>query len=262
MERKGSVLGIDVGWSIKRPTSAACRLEWDDTTVRWTARRFRAVDSERRAVIADVIGGRPVAVAAFDGPLCPGFNVIARYRMAERMLTRRLQEIGKPAQSSTPNGKRLNAEANVCVRTVLNLAAIAPARHSVRIDRKAVVEAFPSSFLGLMIADPTKLRIKRKNRSDVFFETLADNGDLKRLITYLLPKREIQLVASVKNHDERAALVCALTALAVAANKYSAVGNADGWIILPPRRFICDQAWSLLTQNADDEENNALQMVQ
>jgi hypothetical protein len=46
----------------------------------------------------------------------------------------------------------------------------------------------------------------------------------------------------VTNHDDRAALICALTALCVAAGDFTAVGDADGWIVPPPRRFVQDWA--------------------
>jgi hypothetical protein len=50
-----------------------------------------------------------LTAAAFDGPLRSGLDLIGRYRVAERMLTRRLQpHIGKPGQSSAPVGKLLN----------------------------------------------------------------------------------------------------------------------------------------------------------
>jgi hypothetical protein len=55
----------------------------------------------------------------------------------------------------------------------------------------------------------------------------------------------------ITNHDDRASLVCALTALCVAGGDYVAVGDHDGWIILPPRRFIQDWAWRDLVANAD-----------
>jgi hypothetical protein len=36
-----------------------------------------------------------------------------------------------------------------------------------------VVEAFPTSFLGVMIENPEALTVKRSNRSDVYFDFLA-----------------------------------------------------------------------------------------
>lgn len=141
MRPAGSVLGIDVGFSPTRRSSAVCRLDWDARRVAWTIRRFRALPAEQAAAIMDVSDGaeRRIEAAAFDGPLRRGLDVIGRYRAAERMLTRRLGvRIGKPGQASAPAGRKLNAAANECARIVLERRRIASATHAVPIDGRAV----------------------------------------------------------------------------------------------------------------------------
>lgn len=250
------MLGIDVGFSATKASSAVCRLDWDAARIIWTIRRFRAVPAERKATITEVTGNAPLAAAAFDGPLRAGFDVIGRYRVAERMLTRRLRpKIGKPGQANAPIGKLLNAAANECARIVLSTCHLAPATHAERIDGKAVVEAFPNAFLGVMLPDPATVTARRNDRSDVFFRHLAASGTLDALAQHLLPGRSLGApFDSVVNHDDRAALVCALTALAVTAGDYTAVGDADGWIILPPRRFVQEWARRDLDTNAGEEQ--------
>ena len=67
--------------------------------------------------------------------------------------------------------------------------------------------------------------------------------------------------ARVINHDYRAALVCDLTALCVAADDFVAVGDPDdGWIVLPPRRFIQPAQWTLLNLNGREEAGEALRV--
>jgi predicted RNase H-like nuclease len=257
--QNGTVLGIDVGFSNRRRSSAICRLDWDHRSVRWTIDRFRADAADRRRAIEGVSGGIPVAAAAFDGPLRRGFDTIGRYRIAERMLTRRLaSQIGKPGQSSAPVGKLLNNAANDCVGVVCKGCRVGPATHGTKIDEHAIVEAFPSSFLGLMIADPTRLTSQRGNRSDVYFEHLSEL--LEQLVGHLLPNRELATkIEDVTNHDDRAALVCALTALGVVADDFTAVGDdRDGWIILPPRAFVQNWAWDMLDANAGEEATRGL----
>ena len=251
----GAVLGIDVGWSKRRKSSAVCHIAWTAHKVTWKVARFRAVEPERTETIGAVAGEGPLACAAFDGPLRRSFDVIGRFRTAERMLTRKLQpKIGKPGQSSAPVGKRLNEEANAYATTVLHCCAVAPATHKVRIDQKAVVEAFPSSFLGVMIEDPATLAARRRSRSDLFFLHWCGRGIFDRIIGHLLPGRRLASdLALVSNHDERAAFVCALTALCVAANDYTAVGDHDGWIILPPYPLLQPWAKDDLETNARDE---------
>jgi hypothetical protein len=245
------VLGVDVGYSTSQASSAVCRLDWDEKEIRWTMQRFRAEPAEQERVLRAVAGTGRLEAAAFDGPLRAGFDLIGRYRTAERMLTRRLQpRIGKPGQASAPVGKDLNTAANGCARIVLQHCDVAPARHAVRIDDKAVVEAFPSAFMGVMLEDPSSLSARRGDRSDSFFQHLARNGGFQRLLERLLPGRSVPAAfETVTNHDDRAALVCAFTSLAVAANDYVAVGDADGWIILPPLPLV--QAWALADLQAN-----------
>lgn len=256
----GSVLGVDVGFSPKRRSSAVCRLDWDPGAITWDIHRFRALPAEQEAAIRGVAGRVRLQAAAFDGPLRAGLDAIGRYRAAERMLTRRLgARIGKPGQASAPVGKALNAAANDCARIVLRGCTVEPARHAVRIHDRAVVEAFPGAFLGVMLDEPSEVAAVRSDRSDVFFRHLSASGTLEALLKHLLPGRSLGLpLEGVMDHDDRAALVCALTALCVASGDFTAVGDADGWIILPPRRFVRPWAWSDLEANAGDESPGCL----
>ena len=127
-----------MGFSEKKRSSAVCRLDW-------AIRRFRALPAEREYTIAAVAGSGRLEAAAFDGPLRTGFDVVGRYRLAERMLTRRLgTKIGKPGQASAPVGKALNAAANACAAVVLQRCELAPAMHAVKIDARAVWKPFPA----------------------------------------------------------------------------------------------------------------------
>jgi hypothetical protein len=148
----------------------------------------------------------------------------------------------------------LNAAANTLALFVRQTAVLADASHPHAIDAKAVVEAFPSSFLGVMLERPSDLPVRRGDRSDVFFQHLTSVGALQDLAQHLLPGRHARHSwTDVTNHDDRAALVCALTALAVAQGDYTAVGDDDGWIILPPRPFIRPWAWDILAANGEAE---------
>jgi hypothetical protein len=247
----GSVLGVDVGFSPTRRSSAVCRLDWNATEIELTIDRFKALEPERSAVITSV-ADRRLIVAAFDGPLRSDLEVIGRYRLAEELLTRRLRPfIGKPGQASAPVGKKLNDAANICAKIILGLDLVSASVHDHAIHAKAIVEAFPSSFLGMLIDDPKSLSARRGDRSDNFFVHLSGVGLLNGLIEHHLPSRHLtEPFSAITNHDDRAAVVCALTALAVAAGDYVVVGDDDGWIVLPPRSFIRPWAWKLLQQNA------------
>ena len=62
--KDGSVIGIDVGCSPTRRSSAICRLDWSASTISWEIMRFRAVEPERENAIAQVAAGRPIVAAA------------------------------------------------------------------------------------------------------------------------------------------------------------------------------------------------------
>lgn len=104
-----------------------------------------------------------------------------------------------------------------------------------------------------MISDPTSLGARRSDRSDKFYVHLTSLGTLDRLLRFFLGERRIESpFASIKNHDDRAALVCALTALCVAGHEFTAVGDKNGWIILPPINFI--QPWGKTALEANNRE--------
>jgi hypothetical protein len=251
MPRRNAVAGIDVGYSTTRRSSAVCLVTWDDESIDWEIRRYRATDSERLETIRGLLGDQSLRAVAFDGPLRKGFDLIGKYRAAERILTRSFSaRIGKPGQSNSPVGIRLNEEANNCVKIVRSVADVATSSSRIRIAEQCILEAFPSSYLGLMIVNPESVGAIRKNRSDKFFEALNGDGTLLSLLSYLLPRRRaVRDLSEIENHDDRASFVCAITALGFAIGKYCAVGDENGWIILPPRTFIQQWAHDFLRKN-------------
>lgn len=251
----GSVLGIDVGWSEIEKSSAVCRLFWDSRKIGWDNSRFRAREVERKEIIRSVASENLLLAAAIDGPLMRSFSEIERYRSAERLLSRGelKNRIGKPGQSSSGNGKKLNQQANLSAKVLKDLCEIDSSQEEIRIDPLAIHEAFPTTFLGVMIDSQPP---RKKKRSDDYFEYLVGNGKLDDFLTGLLPGRNIcNSLCEVRNHDDRAALVCAITALCVTAQSYTAVGdNEDGWIILPPKAWFADWAYSAICNNVIQDE--------
>ena len=247
LPESGSVLGVDVGWSLRAPSSAACRLDWDRTSLHWTVRHFTGHPEVRARSIAEVAGAHHLLAAALDGPLRGDLAVIDAFRVAERELSRKAiaVHISQPGSSRSPVGRLLNHHTNAFASLLIERGQLAASAHRHAIHRLALAEAFPTSFLGLMLPNPEKGL--RQKRSDRYFMALVADGTLERLLAHHLPGRRFdQSLAAVTNHDDRAALICAVTALGVAANDYVAVGDGDGWIILPPFGFIADWARPLL----------------
>ena len=243
----GSVLGIDVGWSLKAASSGICRLDWDEQTISWTLAHFTGHPEARADNLAAVAGDRLLLAVGLDGPLRGDLAVIDRYRTAERLLSQKAiaSRISQPGSSRSPVGRLLNQHTNEFAAMLIERGGLATARHPEAVHSLALFEAFPTSFLGLMLEAAEKGI--RQQRSDRYYTALVADGTLERLLAHHLPARRLAgALADVRNHDERAALVCAISALGVAAGDYVAVGDADGWIILPPRRFIADWAQPLV----------------
>lgn len=270
----GVVLGIDVGWSENKKTTGVCLLDWSPTTVRLRCHRLPARPEKMRKEFETLLKGQRVVTAAIDGPLRGTLDGIGRYRFAERMLTLGFQfHIGKPGQASSGNGKQLNRAANAVTSMLLALDIIGPASHRAKISQYAIVEAFPTSFLGVLLPDGCSP--SHGSRSDAYFEHLLGpdcpapprptTNQLAELLRRLFPAREFDArLGDITDHEERAAAICAITAACVAVRQYVAVGDpTDGYIILPPvadseRAGMQPWAWEILQKNCPAGQSDSL----
>jgi hypothetical protein len=271
----GVVLGVDVGWAAEKKTTGACVLEWTSNQVTVTPVHLATSELEGAKGLTSLTGRRPILAAAIDGPVRGTLDEIGVYRDAEMMLTRGLAErIGKPGQSSSGNGKKLNAAANQIARLVVNAGQLGLAGHSARIHERAIVEAFPTTFLGVMLDEGSVPN--HGGRSDIYFQhLLGPNAGcppvptfdrLAGLIGRLLPNRQLASVhlGAVRHHEDRAATICALTALCVVARQYVAVGDRkNGYIVLPPRAAAGEPglqpwAWRIIEGNRPTNAKDAI----
>jgi hypothetical protein len=85
-------------------------------------------------------------------------------------------------QASAPVGRLLNHHANECARIVIGTGTLGEAPHDHAIHKLAVVEAFPTSFLGVLIENPSDLSAHRGDRSDTFYVHLDRSGGLRDLL--------------------------------------------------------------------------------
>lgn len=238
----GAVLGIDVGYSERRATTCLCLLEWTDDLVRLS---FKKVGTDLRARTKAIESLFPepryLAAVAIDGPLTRGLRRVKHYRCADALLSRGVfQKRGKPGQTSSPVGQKLHDHATQFGELLIEQAdrgvfSIARASHVESIHESAIVEAFPNQFLASLIDEPN-LPLLKRDASDRYWERLATFGGLDQLLRALLKDcRFAADLADVRDHDERAAVTCSLTALALAAESAVGVGDPeDGDIFLPP----------------------------
>ncbi|MGH7390932.1 MAG: hypothetical protein ACREM3_15965 [Candidatus Rokuibacteriota bacterium] len=253
LPERGRVLGIDVGWSHARATTGLCVLAWGAGGLTWTVARARGKESDRRTVLRRLLGGdaSPVLAVAVDGPLRPALACEASYRAADALLSRgRFAKRGKVAQTNSGSGRRLHEEACRLTALALEETTVAPAHHACAIHDRAVVEAFPNLFLGVLCDDadyPDRPRRARQWTDDLY-ELEGPRTQMRRRLAGLLraltgrragaggaARRAMAGTWDLRDHDERAGLVCALAALCVVAGRFVAVGSPkDGWIVLPP----------------------------
>lgn len=244
---RGRVLGIDVGFSLTRASTGFCAITWDAHGVDWQwENALTCVADRTRALDAVLAGGdRAVAAVAVDGPLRPELDYALTYRCAERLLScGKFQKRGKPGPTSGGSGPALHAEATTLTHFALDRLLIDAAAYAARIHRRAVMEAFPNLFLGVLCDEgcyPVPARARQW--TDVLYDKVRPR--LEELLSRLLPDRDIRSDWDIDDHDGIASFVCALSALCVAAGRYVAVGaHADGFIMLPPHDAWGRDPWA------------------
>jgi len=231
----GAVLGIDVGWSSKKPTTGLRLIEWANQEIKVRCCQATADEDNRRRKLDQLTKGRKLLAVGIDGPLIPKLEIITQYRAAEAFLSRgKFQRRGKPGPTSGGSGPDLHKEATKLAKLAINTQNIASAMYPYRIHEKAVVEAFPNAFLAVLHPDkefPTKPQQKRR-WTDTWFPLVKH--ELVQLLETLLPQHNSNL-DYIRGHEGIASFVCALTALCVVVGQCVAVGNRRlGYVVLPP----------------------------
>ncbi|HEX4872270.1 MAG TPA: hypothetical protein VFV27_08160 [Nevskiaceae bacterium] len=225
----GAVLGIDVGYSAQRASTVFARLSWNERQARLRFAAATLAPASRAAALDSCLADGPVSGVAIDGPLSPRQGGRRppqnHHRAAESLLSRGvLVRRGKAGALNTPSGQQLHAQA---LALAAQLEAAQPAAW--------IIEAFPNAWLMAQMREAAFTPLRR-NASDVFWQQLLEEGRLDAGLRRWLPGRALQpALATITDHDQRAAAVCAFTALGWHCGEGLAVGNpAEGLIVLPP----------------------------
>ncbi|MGH9661806.1 MAG: hypothetical protein ACRD96_24880 [Bryobacteraceae bacterium] len=129
------------------------------------------------------------------------------------------------------------------------------------IAERNIVEAFPNAFLGVCLATSVYTASPgRGEKTDWLYEQCVARGIFRGLADRLAWDRPRfwQTVTENRHHDERAALVCAVTALCVLRGEYVAVGDATGgYFFMPPWAMWADWARASLDANRRDSRLGA-----
>ena len=185
-------------------------------------------DTRSRNLREIVSANAHLSAVGIDGPLGPNCRTVNRYRSAEAILSRGLfQHRCKPAPTNPKNQNSQDFQ-----RHTRKLASLVKQlQHDAHI-----VEAFPDAFLAVLLHDTDHKRIKHgRGKSDRYYVRAVEGGYLRKLIEKIAgvtpPDKYLE---TVEHHDNRAAFVCALTAMCEFKNRYVAVGDSiDGNITLP-----------------------------
>jgi hypothetical protein len=241
LPESGRVLGIDVGYSLKRPSTAFCCLSWTRDGIAWEQSSATAEHIGRKQALLALRGQSKSKFlsAAIDGPLKPDLQECNAYRTAERVLSRGMfQRRGKPGPTNGGSGPQLHRHATLLAKMVLQHCKVEPAKMPFAASSSGVYEAFPNLFLGVLCGEcEYPIRPARSRHwTDCLFPLVSSRLD--EFIQFLLPKRSFASVVGIAGHEAVAAFICTVTALAAAAGQCVAVGDpTDGYIVLPPLSF-------------------------
>ncbi len=234
---RGTVLGIDVGFSETGRTTGLCLLTWSDHELTWQTAVTGTADGIRAEALRQLLQrAERLEAVAIDGPIRPGLVCVPQYRCSESLLSRGIfQRRGKPGASHFGSGWKLHCAATAMAELVVRVAGV-------RSD--VFVEAFPNGFLAVLHDDdgfPRAADVRRR-WTDVLYPRPSVRKALALVVADAAPGRAVtgdwDFAGSSRSdvHEKRSALVCALTALCVAAGRSVLVGAAaDGFIHLPPR---------------------------
>jgi len=231
-----SLLSIDVGYSRRRPTTGVA---W---SIQGNIQSFRT-HTDAASRMATLPGDtQRFDLIAVDGPLAPRGTPSTHYRACERrFVTGAFQKRCKPGLSHSGEGKNLRLAGLQCADQFEHLTEIGPkTAHIPQVfPGRAIVEAFPNAFIGVLIEDETYAAggWKKRRKFDWLYYQAVKLGCFWRLVGCLgwrNSQLELQL-SQERDHEKRAALVCLLTAACAITSKSTFVGDdSGGWFCLPP----------------------------
>ena len=229
------VAGIDVGLTLVAPTSGICRTGPGGEIVAHTY-----IDRLSRTAAF----GFPFKphVIAIDAPVLQEDVMHYHARACEKVFVwgdfQRRCKCGESQVRGTGQALR-RAGADTAHSFAAQVSSGECARPFPRIfGSHNVIEAFPNAFLGISLPEAIFESVPaRGEKFDWLYERWIAQDTPQRLRTLLNWKRERywQHVLESTQRDERAAVICALTAICVLRGSYVAVGESQGgYFFLPP----------------------------
>ncbi len=186
-----------------------------------------------------LVAGGPFDCIAVDGPLVPHGTPPSLCRPVEQALggggfARRC----KAAFSHVPGTGRLLREHAGAAADRLLAAAPQPTRVPAVRAAPGIIEAFPNAYLGVCLPDSVHAAqppLRRGRKFDWLYDRWLAPEHAGLLDRLGLPACLPAAMPGTRDHDERAALICLMTAHGALAGRVTTLGEpVGGWITLPP----------------------------
>jgi hypothetical protein len=250
-----NLLGVDVGFAASsRTTGVAWRIDDDvGTTKAGTSWK------ERRAALPS---GITYSIAALDAPILPEHEGQPHRGCESVFYGGAFWNRCRPGLSHHGRALALRmAGADAAMQFAEVVSGLRLSRGLDLQRTSAIVEAFPNTFLGVLLPETVYEDCDRgcnEPKSDWMYRKVAEGGILADLLTELgwdeseTISRFSDQAGRRGDHDIRAALVCLLTAGFAASGDAVIVGDpSHGWFWLPPKKFWKRWAWCALDQQLE-----------
>ncbi len=230
-----NIAGIDCGLTLIKPTSGVCRTGTDGFVVDHTY-----IDKLSRVQLLENV--QHFDCLGIDAPVLPNNILNYDFRAVESLFMRgAFHDRCKPGASHViGTGQALRRSG---CDTAIQFAAETYVQGQVHYPRikanQNIIEAFPNAFLGVMLDSQVidETNAGRGEKFDILFSLCNHHGLFEALNDCLIWEdgNFWNAFPITIDHDDRAALVCAATAICAHQGIYVAVGDAiGGYFFLPP----------------------------
>jgi hypothetical protein len=229
-----ALLGVDVGFSKSKETTG---LAWCINSTIETVVTGSSWEERNRSLPRDI----QFAIAALDAPIVPADNYSAFRGCEHAFYGGAFSRRCRPGLSHHGRGLELrDAGREAAQHFAAVLEPVALPFGPLVLQGKPIIEAFPNTFMGVPL--PGEIfagwsKALRKAKSDWLYEQVVEAGLFIKLLSRLdlTSPTILEKFEKAQHHDERAALICLLTAMLAWSRDATIVGDADGgWFWLPP----------------------------
>jgi predicted nuclease with RNAse H fold len=229
-----ALLGVDVGFSKSKKTTG---LAWFANSTIETALTGTSWQERSGSLPRNV----RFSIVALDAPVVPEHNYEAARGCELKFYGGAFAKRCRPGLSHHGRGVPLKDAGRQAARDFATVLApgTLPFGPCV-LTTRPIIEAFPNTFMGVLLPEANFVgwsKALRKAKSDWLYEELVEAGLFRKLLSKLdlASPPILRKFEEAQHHDERAALICLLTAMFARSGDAVIVGDTEGgWFWLPP----------------------------